>query len=832
MKKLLIVDGNSIMNRAFYGVRALSTSSGLMTNAIYGTATIIKKNLELVCPDYFAVAFDVSAPTFRHEMYEGYKANRHGMPDELRTQVPYIKKMLSLMGARCIELEGFEADDIIGTVSKKACENGIFSYIATGDRDSLQLISSCSTVLLATNNDTVEFDTGKFIEVYGITPDRFVDVKALMGDSSDCIPGVAGIGEKTALKLIAEYGSLDGLFDDLESKKLSPSVLKKLEAGKDSAYMSQTLARISCNAPISESLEDMAYKGFDSDGLFKLFEELEFNALIKKFELEKSGSEAKSEKTCDVCALTQLACDNVSVYPDVENEKIYLCDGTRCSCCDVQPALDFVNGCKRVIVHDKKRFLHQLKGIGAKLTAHCDDVMLMAYVLSAGDSDYSLEKLSRNMLLPEINDSFSASENVMSLYQKYTEKLSDDEKKLYETIELPLCTVLYEMEDEGFLVDTKELEIFGDKLGEMQREYEQRIYLLAGEVFNINSPKQLGVVLFEKLGLPARKKTKSGYSTSAEVLEQLRPYSNIIDDILDYRQVGKLRGTYAEGLLKAADENGRVHTSFKQALTSTGRLSSTEPNLQNIPIKTDLGREFRRFFIPGKENRILIDADYSQIELRLLAAISGDENMIDAFNSGYDIHTATAMRVFGVSAEDVTIPLRKRAKAINFGIVYGIGDYTLAMDLHVTKREAAEYIEGYFKTYPGVKSYLDNVIERAREDKYVKTLFGRKRFIPELSSSKKPERAFGERIAMNSPIQGTAADVIKLAMVNVSNKLKEAGYDARLILQVHDELIIDSSVECADEVEALLKSEMENAVSLSVPLTVEISRGKTWYDAK
>ncbi|MBO4429097.1 MAG: DNA polymerase I, partial [Clostridia bacterium] len=468
---------------------------------------------------------------------------------------------------------------------------------------------------------------------------------------------------------------------------------------------------------------------------------------------------------------------------------------------------------------------------GIDLDVPCDDVMIMGYVLSASENDYSLKKLVSRTLIKDVDGGADLAKYIVHLYRVYSERLGDAERRLYKDIELPLCDVLFDMEKYGFLVDVGELVKFSERLGAMQREYEQRIYMQAGEEFNINSTKQLGAVLFEKMGFPSGKKTKTGYSTSAEVLERLRPYGDIIDDILEYRQVGKLKSTYADGLTRAADENGRVHTSFRQALTATGRLSSTEPNLQNIPIKTELGREFRRYFTSA-EGYTLIDADYSQIELRLLAAISGDENMIDAFKSGYDIHTATAMRVFGVSAEQVTVPLRKRAKAINFGIVYGMGDFSLATDLHISKREAADYIESYFRTYPGVRAYLDDIVRKAHEDKFVTTLFGRKRYIPEISSTRKQEQAFGERVAMNSPIQGTAADIIKLAMVNISKKLKEAEVDARLVLQVHDELIIEAKDDCAEKVREMLKKEMENAVSLPVPLTVEISTGKTWYDAK
>ena len=831
MKKLFIVDGNSIMNRAFFGVRLLETQSGIYTNAVYGTATMLKRQLDQIDPDYFAVAFDLHAPTFRHKMYDLYKSNRHGMPDELRAQEPYIHELVKKMGAHVIEIEGYEADDILGTMSRLAEGDGVQTYVFTGDRDSLQLISDNTSVLLATNAEAVLYDTAAFKEKYGVLPSQFVDVKALMGDSSDCIPGVRGIGEKTALSLIAEYGSLDGLYADFESKKFTPSVTAKLADGKDSAYLSQTLARIEREAPLGVTLSDVEYHGFDKAGLRALFEKLEFFALIKKWELDTDDQAEPKQAAFKDAPIDALNFENVAAFFDFSDVKCYFSDGECVASCPMPDAADYIKKAGHLSVYDKKSICHALAERGFDTHFRADDVMIMGYVLSVSENDYSLEKLISRAFVEEAKTPAEKAHFIRLLYDNYSSRMNDAEKKLYLDIELPLCDVLFRMERDGFLVDIGELKKFSEKLGAMQKEYEQRIFMLAGEQFNINSPKQLGAILFEKLGLPSGKKTKSGYSTSADVLERLRPYSEIIDDILEYRQVGKLKSTYADGLTRAADENGRVHTSFRQALTATGRLSSTEPNLQNIPIKTELGREFRRFFI-ARDGYTLIDADYSQIELRLLAAISGDENMIDAFNSGYDIHTATAMRVFGVDADGVTVALRKRAKAINFGIVYGIGDFSLSGDLHVSRKEAAEYIKSYFETYPDVKAYLDGVVKKAHENKYVETLFGRRRYIPELSSTRKLEQAFGERVAMNSPIQGTAADIIKLAMVNTSKKLDEPGLDARLILQVHDELIIEASESCADKVRELLKTEMENAVSLPVPLTVSIAEGKTWFDAK
>ncbi|MBQ0125557.1 MAG: DNA polymerase I [Clostridiales bacterium] len=812
------------MNRAFFGVRPLSTKDGLPTNAVYGTATIVNRHIEAIAPDYFAVAFDLPAPTFRHKYYDAYKSNRHGMPEDLAAQLPYIKELFEKMGAACLECEGYEADDILGTVARMAEEENVKTYIVTGDRDSLQLIDENTSVILATNTEPIEYDTEKFKEKYGVLPSQFVDVKALMGDSSDCIPGVAGIGEKTALSLIATFGSLDNIYEDLSEKPLTASVKAKLDSGKDSAYMSKYLATITKDAPIDKTIDELGFDGYDKSGLFELFTKLEFSALIKKFALE----DGKKDTLVELCAPDAIDTEKISFYPDEKSGKFYVCDGKNvASFDDAAPAREFIKKAGKLIVYDKKSQKHAYPDL-----PDCDDVMLMAYVLGASENDYSLKKLVSREFLSETEDGDKLCKFIFGLCDNYLSRMSDAEKKLYFDIELPLCDVLWSIEKCGFKVDTAGLEKFSEQLDSMQKEYEQRIFMLSGEPFNINSPKQLGQVLFEKLGLPSGKKTKNGYSTSAEVLERLRPYSDIVDDILDYRQVGKFKSTYADGLTRAADENGRVHTSFRQALTATGRLSSTEPNLQNIPIKTELGREFRRYFIPENENYVLIDADYSQIELRLLAAISNDENMIDAFKSGYDIHTATAMKVFGVSADNVTVALRKRAKAINFGIVYGIGEYSLATDLHVSMKEAGEYIRSYFDTYPKVKKYLEDVVAKAKEDKFVTTLFGRRRYIPELSSTRRPEIAFGERVAMNSPIQGTAADIIKLAMVNISKKLARGGYDARLILQIQDELIIESNENCANDVAELLKSEMENAVSLAVPLTVSISTGKTWFDAK
>ncbi len=845
MKKLLAVDGNSILNRAFYGVRALTTAEGLPTNAVYGTINIINRHVEELRPDYFAVAFDLRAPTFRHKAFDAYKANRHGMPDELAVQRPYAYDCLSAFGAHCIEREGFEADDILGTLAAMGdAAEDVETYILTGDRDSLQLLSERTRVILVTNTEPILFDASEFIKKYGVRPDQYVDVKALMGDSSDNIPGVKGIGEKTAFKFISEYGSLDALYDDIESKKIAPAALKKLTEGKDMAYTSQFLATIKRDMDLGGDIEAFRYAGADKPALRELFTKLEFTKFIKKFALDEEEGAGKaeslpseSEQAFTFCEKGAEALEKGEKYAlalDFGEEKAYFCKGNEVFADTIENALPYLSGKEYAfIVHDAKASYHALAPYGTDFAACLEDIMLMGYVAAVSENDFSLEKLAARLHGKAPQTAAERAHCIYTLYGEFCEELEKSHQcELYGKIEFPLARVLYNMEKEGFFVDTASLAAFSAKLMEMIELHLEKIYLLAGTQFNVNSPKQLGHILFEVLGLPPVKKTKSGYSTDAEVMEKLLPYHPIVGEILEYRKVAKLKSTYADGLLAAADERGRVHTSFKQALTATGRLSSTEPNLQNIPIKTELGREMRKFFAAEKEGYVLIDADYSQIELRLLAAISGDEGMISAFESGADIHTSTAMNVFGVAADEVTVELRKRAKAINFGIVYGMGAFSLAGDLHIPVYAAKEYIEGYLRTYPLVEKYLSDIVEQAKKDGFVTTLLGRRRYIKELSSKKKMEVAFGERVAMNSPIQGSAADIIKLAMVNVERKLREGGYDAKLIMQVHDELIIEAHEACAEEVKALLVSEMESALTLPVRLAAEVGVGKTWYDAK
>ena len=838
MKKLLAIDGNSILNRAFYGVRPLTTASGLPTNAVYGMVNIISRHIDELSPDYFAVAFDMKASTFRHEVYKEYKANRHGMPDELAVQRPYAYDFMQAIGAYCIEKEGFEADDILGTLASMGEKEDVHVYILTGDRDSLQLISEKTSVILATNTEPILFDTEKFREKYGISPSQFVDIKALMGDSSDNIPGVRGIGEKTALSLISKYEDLDGVFKEENIASLSKSVKEKLTAGKESAYMSKFLATIKRDVDMGIEISDIAYTGVVKDKLLSLCRELEFTKFIKKFSLETEETNIEEEKECFTFSedgATSIKKDTeYAAYFDFDEKRVFFCNENTVFSDTLENTAPYLsNGDYSFVVCDSKTIYHSLDSLGYAFPSCKDDIMLMGYIASVAENDFSLEKQVARKYGKEISCGEERAFYICKLFKELSKELDDTaQTKLYREIEFPLSRVLFEMEKEGFFVCTDKISEFSKKLSAMADGYCEKIFALADEKFNVNSPKQLGHILFEVLGLPALKKTKSGYSTDVEVMEKLRPYHPIIGEILEYRKVAKLKSTYADGLIKAADEKGRVHTSFKQALTATGRLSSTEPNLQNIPIKTELGREMRKFFAAEKEDFVLIDADYSQIELRLLASISGDENMISAFKEGMDVHTSTAMKVFGVPKEEVTLELRKRAKAINFGIVYGMSAFSLSGDLHISLAAAKEYIDGYMKTYQLIGQYLSDIVKTAKKDGYVTTILGRRRYIKELSSNKKAEVAFGERVARNSPIQGSAADIIKLAMVNVAKKIKEGGYDAHLIMQVHDELIIESNKNCAAKVAELLKTEMENVITLPVKLTAEVSTGKTWFDAK
>ncbi len=835
MKKLLAIDGNSILNRAFYGIRPLTTKDGFCTNALYGMVTMISKQVEALAPDYCAVAFDLKAPTFRHKMYDAYKAGRRPMPEELAMQLPVAKDLMRAMGFSVLELEGFEADDILGTLARMCDESDTEAYLMTGDRDALQLIGDRVHVLLATNNETIDMDRTRFFEKYGVESTQFVDVKALMGDSSDNIPGVPGIGEKGALKLISEYGSLDGIYEALPTAKHTPSLRKKLEEGRESAYLSQRLARICTDVPLPP-LSELATGGIDRTAARALFLRLEFSAFLKRFGLDKQELQpCNSELSCRTVTLSELS-DAVSSLArlalDTDAERTLIATPSEVLILteDIEAIAPLLSD-KTVLCHDCKALYKRAPDAWGKVALY--DLMLAAYLVNSSKNGYELPALVSDYLGELMNDMLPRVAYFERLYTELDKRLTESgQRSLFTDLEMPLAAVLADMENVGFYIDREGIAAYGEQLGALAAALESQIYFHVGREFNINSPKQLGEVLFDTLKLPHAKKTKTGYSTNAEILEKLRPYHPIIDDILDYRQVAKLKSTYTDGLLKVADAEGRVHTTFKQTGTATGRLSSTEPNLQNIPVRTEMGRELRRFFRPMSPDRVIVDADYSQIELRLLAHASADPAMTAAFLSGEDIHTSTAATVFGVAREDVTPEMRKRSKAVNFGILYGIGAFSLADDIGVSRATAQDFIDRYLEGFSGVDAYLKRTIAQAYEKGYVTTLFGRRRYIPELSGTNKMQQKFGERVAMNSPIQGTAADIIKLAMVRVHKRLKESGIDAKLILQVHDELLIEAHASCAEQARAILKEEMESAVSYSVPLLVDIHIGNTWYEAK
>ncbi len=846
-KKMLVIDGNSILNRAFYGVKPLSTRDGRPTNAVFGFVNIIMKVVESLCPEAVGVAFDRREPTFRHKKYSLYKANRHGMPDELAAQLSPAKEVAEKLGFNVLEISGYEADDILGTCAVGADGGGYECYILTGDRDSLQLISENSFVMLVTNNDTVLYDKAKFAEKYeGLTPEKLVDLKALMGDTSDNIPGIPGVGEKTALKLLLEYGSVDGLYEGYEGSALSPKMKEKIMLGRDSAYISRELAQIFCEVPLPLSFSDLERKPMDKRGLYEILSDLELRGFITRFGLDGSstgtGDEGgKAEKFTDYKSAESFIPELGSVifvHPDFEGGKIYLDSGEKYLLpLNNENLQSIFGGSADCVLYDSKAVSFELLGRGLSLKNCIFDLKLAAYLCdpSAKNEPESLSGLAKSESADkndEAQNGFALLLAMPYLYDYFKKLLeTNGSEKLYYETELPLAITLSKMEKEGMALDAAGLAKYNVQLEERVEARKKNIYALAGCEFNINSPKQLGEVLFEKLGLPGMKKTKSGFSTDAETLEHLRAYHPVINEILDYRAVSKLKSTYGDGLLAALSSDGRLHTSFRHAYTQTGRLSSAEPNLQNIPIKTAEGRELRKFFVPKNSDYCLVDADYSQIELRILAALSGDETMVETFRSGGDIHTATASQVFGVAPENVTPEMRKHAKAVNFGIVYGISDFSLAGDIGVTKKEAAAYIDGYFAKYPGVKSYLDELCDRAANNGYVTTLYGRRRYIPELQSQKKTMQALGKRLAMNTPIQGTAADIIKMAMVETDRTLQNSGLDAKLILQVHDELIVECKREDAERVCELLRSAMENAAKLAVPLCVDIHIGNSWYDA-
>lgn len=850
-----MLDGNSIINRAFYGIKLLSTKSGIYTNAVYGFLNILLKLKEISQPDAIGVAFDVHAPTFRHKKYDEYKAGRHAMPDELRMQMPILKDILKSLGIKTVECEGWEADDILGTLAQACRSAGNECFIATGDRDSLQLAHGGVKVLLAHTKAgrpvTDIYDENTVMEEYGVTPAELIQVKALQGDSSDNIPGVAGVGAKTALDLIQRFHNIDYIYENLDEIDIKKGVREKLARDKDKAYLSLDLGTIRTNAPVDTDIN--SYIPGDNSGAAMLLAKYELYSLIDKFGLNAQQA-VEPVRQEEKAAVTVKEMEDPADFSfgeelyftfDIENNEIsrmYFANGDTVITVSASDAVfeDFV---KRLFESDARKYsyntkyLHRLAAtLGTDCKNVCGDLMLSAYLLRPSDSNYDIDHLclEYGIALP---DGGEESQNAVyaavlkRLFEKTDVLLKEaNQTDLLNNIELPLARVLAKMETAGFAVDKKGIEDFGNRLGSRIDELIAQIYSEAGREFNVNSPKQLGTVLFEEMQIPCKKKTKSGYSTKAEVLEELAPDYPIVKLILEYRSLAKLKSTYCDGLLKVIQADGRIHTSFNQVETRTGRISSLEPNLQNIPIRTELGREMRRFFV-AESGSTLIDADYSQIELRVLAALANDENMINAFNNGEDIHKTTAAQVFNLPPEMVTPLLRSRAKAVNFGIVYGIGAFSLAKDIGVSVKEAKDYINGYLHHFSGVAEYMDKMIETAKNNGYAETLFHRRRYLPELASSNHMMRAFGERVARNMPIQGTAADIIKIAMIRVCESLEKENMKSRLILQVHDELIVESPADEAEKALQIVTREMENACELRVRLVADGKIGKTWYDS-
>lgn len=841
--KLLILDGNSVINRAYFGVKPLTTREGLYTHAIYGFLNILERMEKEEQPEAICVAFDLHGPTFRHLQYDGYKANRHGMPEELAQQMPVMKDVLRAMNIPIYECQGWEADDVIGTVGKICSENDWECVIVTGDRDSLQLIDRNVHVKLVISKpgqtNATLYTEEKFREEYGFEPKKLIDLKALMGDSSDNIPGVAGVGPKTAKELLQKFGSLDGVYEHIEDASIRPKLREKLLADKENAYLSYDLATIRPEAPIEFQPRDAIIQPYNRPELYNLFQKLEFVRLIDKYGLRGAAMEspkpeikAEALPRRDTMPKDVISC---AVYLAADGSMGLAWEEGVCAMTpmEVQMGGTDLSG-KALVFHDSKTAMHRLDEMGIGFGECVFDTALAAYDLNPSQSDYPVSKLAINFLGTGVEDQDAAAcaEALWNLRPVLAGELEKNGmEKLYQEIELPLCTVLYRMEKRGISIDRAQLEQFGAMLSQRISACEEVIFSYSGETFNINSTKQLGELLFEKLGLPPVKKTKTGYSTNAEVLEKLKDKHPIIPAIMDYRMLTKLKSTYADGLIKEIQGDGRIRTTFQNLVTATGRLSSTEPNLQNIPVRTDLGAEIRKMFVP-KPGCVLVDADYSQIELRVLAHIAGDQAMQEAFCSGVDIHTATAAQVFGVPVESVTPLQRRHAKAVNFGIVYGISEFSLAEDIGVSRYEARAYIDNYLNNYRGVRAYMKKVVEEAKAIGYTETLYGRRRYIPELKSSNFNIRSGAERIALNTPIQGTAADIIKLAMLRVEKALNERFPEAELLLQVHDELIVECPEAMAGQVAELVSREMQDVARLSVPLTAEAKFGKSWYEAK
>ncbi len=885
--KLMVIDGNSIVNRAFYGVsQNLTTREGLPTNAIFGFLNILLKLLDEEQPEGLAVAFDMRAPTFRHKAFAGYKAQRKGMPEELAVQMPVLKEVLDAMNIRRYELEGWEADDLLGTMSRVNAAQEGDTVIVTGDKDSLQLIDEHTTVKLVTTRmgqtTTRNVTPEDFRAEYGFDPIHMIDLKALMGDSSDNYPGVKGVGEKTAMALIQKYRSVDAIYEKLPDIEAKPAAVKKLIEGEADARLSYDLAVIRCDAPMDFHPADAARRSFNGPVLYEKLLNLEFNKMIDKLKLAPGPAGAESTQEPEEVQVTAVPvlteadfaaalpkwegadCVAVMPLPNFAGVAVSLSedDGTRAYLYDIRSAsyegdyrallTALFSGKVKKVAHGVKELCRDLLDEGIEGAGFVFDTELAAYLLDPTAGSYELRKLAMSYFKKEVElnatykdeTAFSLLDDglkartawyedvawIEAFYGLFRPKLEEfGLMSVLTDIELPLCPVLARMEKAGVLVDGRALSDFGKQLQTGIDVLMEEIYALAGEQFNILSPKQLGHILFDKLGLPPVKKTKTGYSTNVDVMEKLRPKHEIVGKVLDYRQLTKLNSTYVEGLGKVIAADGRIHTSFQNTVTATGRLSSTEPNLQNIPVRPPLGAEMRKMFV-APAGRVLVDADYSQIELRLLAHMSGDSAMIGGFNSGVDIHTVTASQVFGLPQGQVPPELRRAAKAVNFGIVYGISAYSLSEDIHVSVPQAKEYMEKYFEHYSGVRSYMTRVVEQGREDGYVSTLYGRRRWLPELKSSNFNTRSFGERVALNMPIQGTAADIIKLAMVRVDSRLRSEGLEARLVLQVHDELIVECPEGEADQVKAMLQEEMEGVAALSVPLIADAKAGRTWAE--
>ncbi|KHO62134.1 DNA polymerase I [Thermoanaerobacter sp. YS13] len=872
MSKFLVIDGSSLMYRAYYALPMLTTSEGLHTNALYGFTMMLIKLIEEEKPDYIAIAFDKKAPTFRHKEYQDYKATRQAMPEELAEQVGLLKEIIDGFNIKTLELEGYEADDIIGTISKLAEEKGMEVLVVTGDRDALQLVSDKVKVKISKKGITQmeEFDKKAVLERYEITPQQFIDLKGLMGDKSDNIPGIPNIGEKTAIKLLKEFGSVENLLQNLS--QLKGKIKENIENNKELAVMSKRLATIKRDIPIEIDFEEYRVKDFNEEKLLELFNKLEFFSLIDNIKKKNNVEIVNNHKVqkwskVDIRKLITLLQDsrNIAFYPLIyegEIKKIAFSFGEDTVYIDVFQIEDlkeiFAKEEFEFTTHEIKDFLVKLSYKGIECKSKYIDTAIMAYLLNPSESNYDLDRVLKKYLkvdVPSYEEVFGKGRDKKKLEEIGEDILADnicsrcvhlfdlreklmnfieemDMKKLLLEIEMPLVEVLKSMEVSGFTLDKEVLKELSQKIDDRIAEILDKIYKEAGYQFNVNSPKQLSEFLFEKLNLPVIKKTKTGYSTDSEVLEQLVPYNDVVSDIIEYRQLTKLKSTYIDGFLPLMDENNRVHSNFKQMVTATGRISSTEPNLQNIPIREEFGRQIRRAFIPRTKDGYIVSADYSQIELRVLAHVSGDEKLIESFMNNEDIHLRTASEVFKVPMEKVTPEMRRAAKAVNFGIIYGISDYGLSRDLKISRKEAKEYINNYFEKYKGVKEYIEKIVRFAKENGYVTTIMNRRRYIPEINSKNFTQRSQGERLAMNAPIQGSAADIIKMAMVKVYNDLKKLKLKSKLILQVHDELVVDTYKDEVEIVKKILKNNMENVVQLKVPLVVEIGVGPNWFLAK